>query len=203
MAMACGRPSTDDEVHVVSDKVTFLQREVVLEGGTRVPALFVTTLRWNAPKVMLNVEIGDYAVFGRRPCGCIWETVGFTEHLSTIRSYEKLTSEGMQFVGADLITLLEDVLPARFGGGPTDYQFVEEERDGLTGVSLVISPSIGPLREDDVRAAVLGGLASRDAAHRMMTALWRDAGTLRVERREPYATNAGKVLAMHVVRGTR
>ena len=185
MAMACGRPSIDDDVHVISDKVTFLQRDVDLEGGTRLPALFVTTLRWNAPKVMLNVELGDYAVVERRACGCIWETMGFTDHLTTIRSYEKLTSEGMHFVGTDLIRLLEEVLPARFGGNPTDYQFVEEERDGLTTVSLVISPAIGPVREADVEAAVLDGLASRDAAHRMMTSLWRDAGTLRVVRREP------------------
>ena len=129
--------------------------------------------------------------------------MGFTDHLTTIRSYEKLTSEGMHFVGTDLIALLDEVLPARFGGNPTDYQFVEEERDGLATVSLVISPTIGPVREADVQATVLDGLASRDAAHRMMTSLWRDAGTIRVVRREPYVTNAGKVLAMHVVRGTR
>ena len=203
IAMACGHPSTDDDVHVVSDKMTFVQREVELEGGTRLPALFATTLRWNAPKVMLNVELGDFAVMERRACGCIWDELGFTNHLHTIRSYEKLTSEGMQFVGTDLITLLEEVLPARFGGSPTDYQFVEEERDGLTTVSLVISPTIGPLREEDVQATVLKVLGSRDAAHRMMTALWRDAGTLRVERREPHATNAGKVLAMHVMQVDR
>jgi hypothetical protein len=37
------------------------------------------------------------------------------------------------------------VLPARFGGNPTDYQFVERERHGLPKVSLVVSPHIGSL----------------------------------------------------------
>ena len=53
------------------------------------------------------------------------EALGYTTHIHTIRSWEKLTSEGMTFCGHDLIRLIEEVLPARFGGRPTDYQFVE------------------------------------------------------------------------------
>ncbi|MGE3521078.1 MAG: hypothetical protein AB7J63_19210, partial [Vicinamibacterales bacterium] len=144
MAMACGHPSAHDDVHVMADKVTFLQRDIELAGGARVPALVMTTLLWSAPKVMLNVELGDYAAVGPRSCGCVWERLGFTEHLSAIRSYEKLTSEGMHFIGADLIALVDEVLPTRFGGSATDYQFVEEERDGLPIVSLVMSPRLAP-----------------------------------------------------------
>jgi hypothetical protein len=201
--MACGYPSTGDSVHVVSDKIAFLQREVALAGGTQVPALVLTTLLWSVPKVMLNVELGDYAVMARQPCGCIWEAMGFTDQLHTIRSYEKLTSEGMHFVGADLIALVDEVLPSRFGGDPTDYQFVEEEQDGLPTVSLIVSESVGPMNAEDVQNTMLNALASRDAAHRMMTALWRDGRTLRLVRRQPYATGAGKILALHVGRTDR
>jgi hypothetical protein len=201
MGMACGHPCAYDDVHIVSDKVAFLQRNISLAGGTRVPGLVLTALLWSAPKVMLNVELGDYAVMGQRKCGCLWETLGFTAQLHTIRSYEKLTSEGMHFVGADLIALVEELLPARFGGDPADYQFVEEERNGLPMVSLVMSPRLGPVNPAGVHATVLDALATRDAAHRMMVGLWRDGGTLRVVRREPYVTNAGKVLALHVARG--
>jgi hypothetical protein len=201
MGVACGGPSTYDDVHVVADKVAFAQREIALAGGARVPALFLTTLHWSVPKLMLNVELGDYATVERRSCGCIWDTIGFAEQLHTIRSYEKLTSEGMHFIGADLIALVDEVLPARFGGAPTDYQFVEEERDGLPAVSVIVSPRVGAVNADDLQATVLNLLAARDSGNRMMASLWRDGGTLRVVRREPYAASGGKILALHVARG--
>jgi len=201
LGVACGQPSTYDDVHVVADKVAFAQREISLAGGARVGALFLTTLHWTVPKLMLNVELGDYATLQPRSCGCIWDTIGFGEQLHTIRSYEKLTSEGMHFIGADLIQLVDDILPSRFGGDATDYQFVEEERDGLPIVSLFVSDRVGAVNAADVAAAVLEALAARDSGNRMMAGLWRDGGTLRVVRREPYATSGGKILALHIARG--
>ena len=198
IGMACGHPSTHDDVHIVSDKIAFLQKEIALAGGARVPALIMTTLLWSVPKVMLNVELGDYAVMSSPACGCLWETLGFTTQLHTIRSYEKLTSGGMHFVGADLIGLIEEVLPARFGGDPTDYQFVEQERDGLPIVSLIVSPRVGPVVEADIQSTVLQVLGAHDLAHRMMAAFWRDGGTLQVVRREPHVTKAGKINILHV-----
>ena len=92
----------------------------------------------------------------RRACGCPFGELGFDLHLHTIRSYEKLTSEGMNFLGHDLIRLIEEVLPARFGGEPTDYQFVEDEDDdGLPGARCVVSPRVGELNEAAVVAAVV------------------------------------------------
>ena len=35
----------------------------------------------------------------------------------------------MTFLDSDVIRVLEEVLPARFGGGPTDFQLVEQEDD--------------------------------------------------------------------------
>jgi hypothetical protein len=198
MAVACGRPTTHDDVHVVSDKVAFLEREIPLRAGGNVRGLVLSSLLWSAPKIMLNVELGDHAVRTRSGCGCLWESIGFTDILHTIRSYEKLTSEGMHFGGADVIGLVEDMLPSRFGGNPTDYQLIEEERDGLPTVSLLVSPRVGPLDEQEVRAAALAALAAPDNAHQMMAGLWKDAAVLRVVRKEPYATPAGKVLPLHV-----
>jgi hypothetical protein len=149
------------------------------------------------PKIMLNVEIGDTAVFGRRACGCAWDRLGFTDHLHTIFSYEKLTTEGMHFMGVDLLALVEDVLPARFGGAATDYQFVEAEREGLASVQLVVSPRVGTLDERVVSTAVLDYLASRDRGHRLMAGVWRQSGTIQLVRREPEASGNGKIQALH------
>ncbi|MGE0450107.1 MAG: hypothetical protein AB7Q29_11060 [Vicinamibacterales bacterium] len=193
--VACAHPVAVDDVHISSEKVAVLQRE---GGRDAVPGLWLTTLHGSLPRLMLNVEIGDWGVLERRRCGCIWDTLGYTEHLHTVRSYEKLTSEGMHFIGADLIALIEDVLPGRFGGTATDYQFVEEEDQGLTRVSLIVSPRVGPVSEPAILETVLATLASFNLGHRMMAGIWRQSHTLRVVRREPYATKTGKIHTLHV-----
>jgi len=97
----------------------------------------------------------DYATLQPRSCGCIWDTIGFGEQLHTIRSYEKLTSEGMHFIGADLIQLVDDILPSRFGGDATDYQFVEEERGLLREGRLSPARPRGPARHRAGRIRLL------------------------------------------------
>jgi hypothetical protein len=115
-----------------------------------------------------------------------------------IRSYEKLTSEGNHFLGADLVRLVDDVLPRRFGGGPADYQLVEEEIGGLPKVQVVVRPSLGAVDEREVVAAVLEHLRS-DKRNQLMADVWRDGNTRGVVRREPYITAAGKILPLHAV----
>ena len=120
-------------------------------------------------------------------------------HLHTVRSYEKLTSEGMNFLGSDLLRLIDEALPGRFGGAPTDYQFVEREDErGLPRVDLRISPRIPLVDETAVRDLVLdslnGGRASGYGDR------WRDAGTLAIVRGLPLETGAAKVLALHSLR---
>jgi len=115
-----------------------------------------------------------------------------------VRSHEKLTSEGMTFLGSDLIDLLDEVLPAAFGGAPTDYQLVEEEVGGLPRVTVVVAPSVGPVDEQAVLDTVLRGLSEGPGYKAMMARAWQDGETLRVARREPYATGAGKILSLHV-----
>jgi hypothetical protein len=202
LGLACTAGAAVDEVHVAQDKIALLQRERAV-GDSRVGALFCTTLHPGSPKLMLNVELGDHGVLGARACGCPFEQLGLTQHLHDIRSYEKLTTEGMHFMGGDLVRLVEEVLPARFGGHPTDYQLVEEEEAGQVRVSLLVSPRVGPVDEAAVVAAALRVLAAPQGGSSgevMMAEHWRDAGTLRVVRREPHATRAAKILPLHVIK---
>jgi hypothetical protein len=42
-----------------------------------------------------------------------------------------------------MLHILEEVLPARFGGSPLDYQLLEEEDEqGFTRLSLLVSPRV-------------------------------------------------------------
>jgi hypothetical protein len=201
LGVACTAPAAVDEVHVAADKVALLQRERSV-GGATVGALFCSALHPAVPKVMVNVELGDYGVLGERACGCPFQDLGFHQHLHTVRSYEKLTSEGMHFMGTELVRLLEEILPNRFGGHPTDYQLLEEVEDGLSRVSLVVSPRVGDIDATQVVSTVLEVLAAAtpgDGAAAMMAGYWREAQTLRVVRGEPHATGAAKILPLHVI----
>ncbi|MGH7899382.1 MAG: hypothetical protein ACREQQ_15615 [Candidatus Binatia bacterium] len=199
----CAAPAAADDVHVCTDAVALLERPRPVGNGATVDALFLTGLHPFTPKLMLNVESGDYAILEERDCGCLLHEVGYTQHLHTIRSYEKLTSEGMTFLDDDLIRLIEEVLPRRFGGSSTDYQFVEREEKGLTRVALVVSPRVGPVDEEALRARVLSALASAGRPQAMMAGVWAEHGTLQIERREPYTTSGSKVLPLHLVSGAR
>ena len=160
VGLACAAPAAVDDVHLMLDKLAVLQRPRQVPGtGESVNALFYTTLRASSPKLMINVETDDHAIVEDRSCGCAIGELGFSRHLHTIRSYEKLTSEGMTLRGADVVALLERTLPDRFGGAPTDYQLVEELDGALPSLSIVISPRVGEVDEQEVVEVVLSELA--------------------------------------------
>jgi hypothetical protein len=191
VGMACANGKAIDDVHLMKSKVAIIQRP----GGS----LLVTALAPSSPKLMLNVETGDTGVLEERSCGCPFEAIGFHQHLHGIRSHEKLTSEGTNFLGTELLTLIDEVLPKAFGGGPTDYQLVQEEREGLSRVRLVISPRLGPLDRGTVIATAVRFLGTRSLGNQLMTDFWVKGDTLQVDRCEPYATSAGKVHALHIL----
>jgi hypothetical protein len=195
---ACASPAALDDLHLTIDQLGVIQRERTFDGAA-VSVLTFSTLRPTAPKLMLNVESDDYGVLERRSCGCPLGELGLDLHVQGVRSHEKLTSEGMTFLGSDLIQLVDEILPARFGGHPTDYQLVEEEVSGLPEVRIVVSPRVGVLDEDAVVAAVISKLAEGPRYRKMMAGVWEAGEMLRVVRREPYTTGAAKILPLHVL----
>jgi hypothetical protein len=198
VGLACGEPAQWDDVHLVSDKIAVIQRQRSLGGQDQfVEALVYTTILPSCPKLMLNVESGDFGDLSERPCGCFLGQLGFTRHLSGIRSYEKLTSEGVTFLGTGLLRLVDEVLPQRFGGSSVDYQLVESEEGGRSRISVIVSPQRGQIDEAAVLATVFEVLGEAPGGAAMLDH-WRQARTLRVLRQEPHATSSAKVLPLHV-----
>ena len=197
----CVAPAMPDDYHLLHDLVALVQPGTDGEQrGLPSRALLVSSLRRTAPVVLLNVSLGDQAVLVERACGCPLETVGWTTHLHTVRSFEKLTLGGMMFLDRDVIRVLEEVLPARFGGGRTDYQLVEEEAArGRSALRLLVHPEVGPLDPQVVADAFLRAIGGGSGAERVMELEWRQAGLLCVERRPPLATPAGKILHVYQV----
>ena len=201
IGLGCGRPRVADEVHLLLDKLALITRPKRMADGSTVEINVYTTLVPTPPRLLINLESDDYGRLERRTCGCLLGELGYDLLFSEIRSYEKLTSEGLTFVGADLERLLEEELPRRFGGHPGDYQFVEYETEaGLPRVELVVSPRIGALDEEEARRAVIDFLSHIPRGGGPYGELWRQGGTLAVRRAEPKATRAGKIQPLHVER---
>jgi phenylacetate-coenzyme A ligase PaaK-like adenylate-forming protein len=201
LGYGCADPQACDDVHALTDSVAVIRHpRPVGDDGVTVPGLLVTSLLPQSPKLLLNVETGDHAELSHRACGCALGRAGLETHLAGIRSFEKLTGEGMTFAGTGVLRILEEVLPARFGGRPSDYQLLEvEDAGGITHLELRADPSIGPLDESRVREAFLAALED-DRRARPMTEIWKQAQIVRLRRSPPVATRMGKILPSHLVK---
>jgi hypothetical protein len=197
----CAAPSCSDDLHFLSDSYGLARRaRTVGAGGLAVDAFLFSSLLGTAPKVLLNVESGDYGRLERRDCGCALGAAGLSQHLAEIRSFEKLSGEGMTFVQTDLLRVLEEVLPARFGGASTDYQVVEEEdQQGLLRLRLLVSPDLGPLNASLIAESFLAELERNSFSDSFGVKVWRTAGTVEVRRQQPVATGVGKILPFHLL----
>lgn len=199
---SCRAPEAPDEVHLYDDLLAVLQAGDHAPGSGLPPAtLLFSSLRSTAPFVLLNVSVGDQATVTRRACGCPLEGLGWSQHLHTIQSFEKLTAGGMTVLDADVIRILEELLPARFGGAPADYQLIEDQAapDG-SRLRLLVHPRLGPVDAIAVTRLFLETLGADSPSGRVMGLAWNGSGVLRVERQTPLATGSGKILHVHVER---
>jgi hypothetical protein len=171
-------------------------------GASVRPFLF-TSLLPSDPRLLLNVENGDYGILEDRNCGCALERAGLKLHLHHIRSYEKFTSEGMNYFYGDLFDIFEKRLPAEFGGGPGDYQLVEEEEEqGRTRLTLRVDPMIANLDEAKIIARLREHLSGGSWEKEFQIRVWDNAGTFRVRREAPHASARGKILPLHLSRSS-
>jgi hypothetical protein len=194
----CLAPDAPDDLHFFDSLHAVIQPRPEAPGPLPPDALLITSLQETGPFAALNLSLGDQADLTPRRCGCPLETIGWRRHMRTVRSFEKLTAGGMTFLDVDVVRILEDLLPARFGGRPAQYQLVETEgQDGRPRMRLLVHPSVGPVDLAAVKATLLEALAGSGPAERMMALQWRLGGLLEVERRPPYATGSGKILHLH------
>lgn len=198
IGIGCASPVSAGEVHLLSDALALTQHSrLVPHSGVSVDAFLVTTLLRSVPKVLLNTETGDYGQIDRRRCGCQLEELGLVTHIQDIRGFDKLTAEGMTLVGTNLVRIIEEVLPSKFGGSATDYQIVEEEeQNGHTRMSVLASPEIGDIDENELTRTVLKELPQVGITPNV----WAMAGTFRVRRERPIATQRGKLLPLHIIK---
>jgi len=196
MGIQCGTPCEVGDHHLLDHGIALIQHpREVLDSGFEVDAFYLTSLRPLASKLLLNVESDDYGIVEERTCGCPFGELGFHRHLRRIRSFGKLTGEGVTLVGTEMVRILEEVLPERFGGSPQDFQLVEEEDDttGFTRLTLVVHPRLEIARQQDILDTMLAALTESSISADLARTFWQQADTFRVDRREPTWTDRGKM----------
>lgn len=197
VAIGCRNPMAPDDVHLLHHSGAAI--EAPTAAGLPGNAILLSSFLNVAPLVLFNTSVGDSATIDRRTCGCALDGLGLPIHLSNIRSYEKVTSSGWKALDVDLIQILEEVLPARCGGGPRDYQLVESPGDdGSSGIWLLVSPAVGPVDLVAVRSTFLEAVRAVAPAQQMTSAIWEASGWPVVEQRAHYVGGNGKVLHLHV-----
>jgi hypothetical protein len=196
---ACRQMRSGNCVHLFRDSVAVIShRRVAPLSDVEVDSLLFTTLLPSPTRVLINAEMDDSGVIEKTTCDCVFARAGFTEQIRDVFSFGKLTGQGMTLVGSDLARILEEALPARFGGGPGDYQLVEREGELQTELALRVSPRVqidSPEKVKDcflseVRGFIGGTVASR---------VWRHTEAVEVVIAEPVATRNGKIHPLHLL----
>jgi hypothetical protein len=196
---ACSHMTSGNCVHVMLDTVAVLQqRQLAPLSGVEVSSLLFTTLLPFAPYFLINVEMEDAGVLGPAQCGCSLSARGFNLQIDDLYSYGKLTGHGMTMVGTDMLRILEQTLPAEFGGAPGDYQLEEREGRAQTEFALRVSPRVRVQSVEQVRASFLAQV--RGLYGGALTARhWSHSNGIQVIIAEPFLTGGGKVLPLHLL----
>jgi hypothetical protein len=189
---ACLTPRGADDVHVLHDLVAVVQPGGLPGDGALPPgALLVSSLRPTAPLIVLNASVGDAGVLDGSACSCPVGTQGWRTRLREIVRLDELrgAGEGMSPSSSVVARVLDETLPSRFGGGPGDYQLVEDDASNDRRLRLLVHPAVGPV---DPHAVVETFVSALDA--------WPAIRLVTVERHVPLATTFGKILHVHRTR---
>ncbi len=207
IAAGCNRVHANqqsDHCHIYQDTTAIIShRYMVSHYDTVVDSLLFTSLLYESPKLLLNVGMGDYGKLSTEESDCPFGRIGFNTLVGSIRSYEKLTGEGVTFVDTDFFRIIEKELPEKFGGTSTDYQLIQEEDSkGLNRLRLLISPRLGRLDEDLVVSHFIRLLKNSESSPESWaqsgTVMWDQARMVRVRREYPRTTPSGKILPFHL-----
>jgi hypothetical protein len=136
--IVCGRERGPRPVAVIS------HRRPAALSGAEVSALLFTTLLPSASRILINVEMDDAGIIdesGSSGCDCVFRHLGLTTVLHEVASFGKLTGHGVTLIGTDVLSILEDRLPAKLGGRVGDFQLVEREAGAQTEIELRVSPA--------------------------------------------------------------
>lgn len=192
---SCANRKPPDEMHIYLDRLAVIQMQRKTNiGKHNINSFLFTSLLSTTGKVLFNTEIGDFGRLKVKPCSCLFGKLGMNVHVYAVRSYDKLTGEGMTLLGSELDDIIAELIE-NAGGCPDDYQFWESyDENGLYSLIIAISPNVSNLNEDNFKKAILERLRSRNSATAITSELWKQADTLQIVRAYPEMSKGFKKL---------
>jgi hypothetical protein len=190
---SCGNGNYPDDMHICLDRFAIIQRSrETTVGGHKVDSFLFTYLSKNAGKILLNTDIGDFGKLTVKPCGCLFGELGMNVHVYEVRSYDKLTCEGMTLLGSQLDDIVGEMIEEA-GGCPDDYQFWETyDNMGLAKLIVAVNPKLRGLDQENFSAAILSKLRCKNIT--ITSQFWEQAKTLQLVRAYPQMTKKFKML---------
>ncbi len=196
---ACRNMKTGNCVHLFEDLLAAITRTRLAPlSETEVNSLLYTTLTPYASRALINAEMDDCGIIEKIHCDCLFGQIGYGRQIRDIASYGKLTGQGMTLAGTDVVRILEEVLPQRFGGSPGDYQLGEEEGAAQTMMTLRVNPLAGASDTEAIRRCFLDEL-KRYYGGTLTARMWEHPQAVNVLLAPPIAGPTGKVLPLHLL----
>ena len=202
LGAGCAHGLDQTDVHFMRDSLAVVAASRAIDGaGESVTGFAFTSLLPTAPKILINVDSDDHGILEERRCGCLFDELGFTQHIRQIRSTAKLTGRGVTLVATDIVHVIEEVLPSTFGGTSQDYQLVEEEdTNGRTMLTLLVNPTIDIADERAPAVALYNALQAGRPGASFSGAILKGGEAVRVRREKPVPNARGKQPAFRIVK---
>jgi hypothetical protein len=198
IGIGCHRTVNQNRMHLLDNVVALISRRRPAPfSHAMVDAALFTSVSPDCATVLINAEMGDSASIRKTDCDCAFGRAGLQWEISDVTSYSKLTGQGMTLMGNDVVALLEEHLPAKFGGAPADYQLVEWQGGSQTELELRVSPRVGMRDSGAVKREFVQRLRSVYGGS-LATRVWEHSDGLRVVEKEPFSTATGKVPPLHL-----
>ncbi|HSR06321.1 MAG TPA: hypothetical protein VLM42_04155 [Bryobacteraceae bacterium] len=187
-----------NSVHLLADALAVIEhRRPAPFVDAEVNSLLFTSVHPLASRVYINAEMEDAGTLVPATCDCGYSRVGFRTVIQNVYSFGKLSSQGMTLTGDALLSILEERLPERFGGGPGDYQLVEIEGAAQAELRLRVSPRLRSVDLGEVQGFFLEQVR-RIYGGSLSVRTWESTSSIKAEAIEPYQTRTGKVHALHL-----
>jgi hypothetical protein len=146
--------------------------------------------------LLFNTELGDLGELTNRSCSCAFGELGLDVHLSGVRSYEKITVEGVTVLTAELDGIIGAEVE-KAGGPPDSYQFWEtQDPSGLNRLIISVSPEVPELDENKLIEGIIAALRSGGPRKAMAAEFWGQAASFKVIREYPQSSRGHKMHAL-------
>lgn len=197
--LPCMHMNKGNCVHIFKEGIALVSRkEDTAWTDTAVNSLYATSILPYSSRIFINAEVGDTGVIEKATCDCSFTRLGFDLQVRDMAAISKITAQGVTIEVSELVPLLEEALPARFGGHPGDYQLSETEAASQTEMVLRIRPGVSTAAPEEILRHFLGDV-KRVYGGSMSVLSWLHSEGIRAEMAPPVLASTGKFRAIRLL----